>query len=590
MGQEPDSLFIYNDGSTAARSVRQAIYDGPMDQSGYQNVPVILDRKPSLANQDVRIEAVSVSNGDLIVDAAGSLVNLAQDIAYFPSGCRDASCVLTYPGQGEIQVDQLIVRFSLRPDIDWSDGVQLTADDSQYSYEIARSLYPRVRADLLAHTVSYQAVDALTIEWSGLPGYFDPGYVGFFFTPLPRHALSILPVEELLTSDLVNRTPMGWGPYVITEWVAGDHISLSRNPNYFRSNEGLPKFDHLVYRFMQGGEQALAALQAGECDFVDETAHLEIFRDQVLSLQQAGKLSSATTSATAWEHLDFGIQAYQDPASSQSPPVPWFALKETRQAIAQCIDRQAIINALSPGETQVPASYIPADHPLYSNEVEIYPFDPVAAASSLDSMGWLDEDGNPDTARIARGIPGIPDGTAFRPTLIIADDAEKQQLAELLTASLAGCGIQLEVRTGSWDTLFAPGPEGPVFGRKFDLAQFAWISSLEPPCFLYTSAEIPGPYPQYPKGWGGANASGFANPDYDQACALARQTLPEMPEYQQANTQAQILFSQELPALPLYWRQKIVAMRPDFCGVQVDPSADSALWNVEQFDYGEECQ
>ena len=156
--------------------------------------------------------------------------------------------------------------------------------------------------------------------------------------------------------------------------------------------------------------------------------------------------------------------------------------------------------------------------------------------------------------------------------------------------SLSNCGIQLEIQTGSWDTLFAPGPDGPVFGRRFDLAQFAWISSLEPPCFLYTSSEIPGPYPEFPKGWGGANASGYANPEFDQACALARQTLPEMPEYQQANEQAQILFSQDLPALPLYWRQKMVAMRPDFCGARLDPSADSALWNVESFDYGEDCQ
>ena len=238
----------------------------------------------------------------------------------------------------------------------------------------------------------------------------------------------------------------------------------------------------------------------------------------------------------------------------------------------------------------MPDSYIPADHPQYTDAVETYPFDPEAAARLLDSVGWLDEDGNPDTPRVARGVSGIPDGTPFRPGLIIADDPEKQQLAGLISDSLRRCGIQLEVHSGSWETTFASGPDGPVFGRRFDLAQFAWISSLEPPCFLYTTAEIPGPYPQFPKGWGGANASGFSSPEYDRACALARQTLPEMPEYQQANEQAQILFSQELPALPLYWRQKMVAMRPDFCGVMVDPSTDSALWNLELFDYGEGCQ
>jgi peptide/nickel transport system substrate-binding protein len=590
MGQEPESLFIYKDGSTAARSIRQAIYDGPFDQLDYQNVPVILERVPSLENQAIRIEPVVAVSGDLIVDASGALINLAEGVEFFPSGCRGADCLQTYSGQGEVQVDQMVVQFNLRPDIYWSDGNQLTMDDSVFSYEIARSLYPRVRPELLAHTISYQAVDALTLEWRGLPGYLDSGAAGFFLTPLPRHAWSFLPVEDLMTSDIANRMPLGWGPYVIEEWVAGDHISLNRNPGYFRSGEGLPKFDHLVYRFMGDSQQALAALQAGECDYIDESAHIETVRDQVLALQQSGNLVSATTNATAWEHLDFGIQAYQDPASSVALPVPWFGLKETRQAVAQCIDRQAIIDALSPGGTQIPDSYIPPDHPLYTSDVETYRYDPQAAANLLESIGWVDEDGNPDTPRIGRGIAGIPDGTPFRPTLMIADDPEKQQLAELLSVSLARCGIQLDVQTGSWEELFAPGPDGPVFGRRFDLAQFGWSSSIEPPCFLYTSTEIPGPYPQFPKGWGGANASGYTNPEFDRACGLSRQTLPETSEYRQANSQAQILFSQDLPALPLYWRLNMLAMRPDFCGAQVDSSAASALWNIELFDYGEECK
>ncbi len=590
MGQEPDSLFIYNDGSTAARSIRQAIYDGPFDQLDYVNVPVILESTPSLANQAIQIEPVAAMPGDLIVDASGALINLAQGVEYFPAGCRETGCIAAYAGQGEVQVDRMVVRFNLRSDIYWSDGSQLTMDDSVYSYEIARSLYPSVRPDLLAHTISYQALDALTLEWRGLPGYLDSQAGSFFFTPLPRHAWSFLPVEELLSSEIANRTPLGWGPYVIEEWVSGDHISLNRNPGYFRTLEGLPKFDHLVYRFMPDGDQALAALHAGECDYIDESAHIETERDQLLALQQSGDLVFATANAAAWEHLDFGIQAYRDPAGVEFLPQPWFSLKETRQAVAQCIDRQAILAALSPGETQIPDSYIPQDHPLYSSEVATYSYDPQAAGGLLESVGWLDEDGSADTPRVARGVPGIVDGTPFQPQLIIADDAEKRALADLIASSLAVCGIQLEVRTGNWEELFAPGQDGPVFGRQFDLAQFGWISSIEPPCFLYISTEIPGPYPEYPKGWGGANASGYANPEFDRACWLARQTLPEMPAYQQANARAQILFTQDLPALPLYWRQKMVAMRSDFCGVQVDSSVDSALWNLELFDYGEECR
>ena len=147
----------------------------------------------------------------------------------------------------------------------------------------------------------------------------------------------------------------------------------------------------------------------------------------------------------------------------------------------------------------------------------------------------------------------------------------------------------MEVGLLPWDTLFAPGPEGPVFGRNFSATQFGWVTSLEPPCFLYTSSEIPGPYPQYPKGWGGANASGYHNPDFDQVCGAALSSLPDFPAHQAAHFQAQAIFTEDLPAIPLYLRAKTAAMRADMCGVVLDPSADNGLWNIENFDYGEGC-
>jgi peptide/nickel transport system substrate-binding protein len=65
--------------------------------------------------------------------------------------------------------------------------------------------------------------------------------------------------------------------------------------------------------------------------------------------------------------------------------------------------------------------------------------------------------------------------------------------------------------------------------------------------------------------------------------------MPDNPAYQAAHYQAQSIFAEELPALPLYLRIKLVVTRPDMCGVKVDPSADSALWNLESFEYGDGC-
>ena len=583
MGREPTSLFLYGDSSVAARSLREAIYDGPADVRGYDVVPVILETKPSLAARDAVLEPVQVNPGDVIADNSGKLVNLAEGVTFFPSGCSDASCAQAFTGAGSATLDQLVVRFKLRPGLLWSDGAPLTADDSVFSFEVANRLYPRARADLIARTQSYRAVDETTVEWRGAPGARDPRYATNFFTPLPRHTLGSLKTEELLTADASARTPVSWGPYKIDEWTPGDHISLSKNLSYFRAAEGLPHFDRLVFRFVAGGEEALAALLAGECDYVDESAGLETQSARLAQLQQEGKLATAIETGTAWEHADFGIT----PLNPESPSL--FQKKETRQGVAMCIDRQRMADELFPGQSAVPDTYVPPGHPLANPEAKAYPFDPQAGAALLQAAGWVDSDSNPVTPRVSLGVPGVVDGTPFTFTYLTADDAERQQVAQILKESLAQCGIQVEISAGNYEQLFAPGPDGPVFGRNFAMAQFGWVTSLEPPCFLYTTQEIPGPYPKYPKGWGGANASGFSSPEFNQACQTASTSLPDTPAYQSAHFQAQAIFAEELPSIPLYLRLKVVAMRPDMCNVEVDPSADSALWNLEAFDYGESC-
>ena len=251
--------------------------------------------------------------GSPVVDINGKLANLEEGLQILPAGCNDPACAVTYTGETPVQMDQMVVRFKLRPGLTWSDGAPLTADDSLYSYELARSLYPRVRAELIDRTQSYQALDGQSVEWRGVPGFRDPNYPADYFTPLPRHAWGDIPAAELATNETASRTPIGWGPYVIQEWTAGDHITLSKNPTYFRASEGLPTFDQLVFRFMPDREQALAALLAGECDLLDETNHLELQGASLLELQDTGKAAVFFQPAAAWEHADFGIQPYNPP-------------------------------------------------------------------------------------------------------------------------------------------------------------------------------------------------------------------------------------------------------------------------------------
>jgi peptide/nickel transport system substrate-binding protein len=89
--------------------------------------------------------------------------------------------------------------------------------------------------------------------------------------------------------------------------------------------------------------------------------------------------------------------------------------------------------------------------------------------------------------------------------------------------------------------------------------------------------------------WVGTNVTGFKHPEYDSACRAAALALPGEDPYGQAFQEAQSIFAREMPAIPLYYRLKAAATRPDVCHFDLDPSANP-MWNIEAFDMGQGCQ
>ncbi len=583
LGREPTSLFYYDATSTSARDILAAVYDGPVDIRNYTATPVILQKLPSLADGDAKLEAVQVSPGDLIVDSTGNVVNLQAGVDYRPSGCKDVSCAQKYAGDQPVQMDQWIMDFKMLSGIQWSDGTPLTASDSLYSYEIARSLYPTAQPELVLRTQSYKVVDDSTIEWIGIPGYQDGLYYSKFFTPLPQHVWHTYPLEELRSTDVSTRKPLGWGAYIIDEWIAGDHISLHKNPLYFRAGEGLPYFDNLVFRFVADTNEALDALQAGECDLIDQTAMLDPQSSRLSTLLSTGQAQAIYQADAGWELLAFGITPLDNTR------IAYFANKDVRQAVGLCIDRNALVKDQPLGTQLLADSYVPSTHPLYNPDVHHYSVDVQQASTLLEAAGWKDTDSNPSTPRIAQGVSGVPDGTSFEVDYLVSTDATAKGTAEAIQADLAQCGIAANIVSQPPTEYLAPGPDGPVFGRAFDLAQYAWTASLEPPCNLYLTSEIPGPYPEYPKGWGGVNASGFSNPQYDQACENALYSLADEAQHQSAHFQAQEIYSTELPSLPLYLHYNVSVANPDLCNYTSGSALDSPLWNLEMLKSGSGC-
>ena len=246
LGQEPTSLYPINNLSSSARTVLSALYDGPIDTNSYTYQPVILETLPSLENGDAELFQVGVYTGEEVVNTDGIPVTLEEGIRIRPAGCRSDECAIDYDGRSEVQMDQMAVTFRLLPELSWSDGEPLTAQDSVYSYLVAESLGNDY---LTARTQSYEAADELTVQWWGRPGYIDPTYVTNFFFPLPQHLWSDIAYDELADSDSARLNPLGWGPYVIDEWNTGVSMTLIKNPHYFRQSEGLPFIDSLTFLF-----------------------------------------------------------------------------------------------------------------------------------------------------------------------------------------------------------------------------------------------------------------------------------------------------------------------------------------------------
>jgi peptide/nickel transport system substrate-binding protein len=385
-----------------------------------------------------------------------------------------------------------------------------------------------------------------------------------------------LDVEQLGQSELAQRRPIGWGPFVIEEWVDGDRITLVPNPHYFRSPEGLPHLDRVTFRFVDGVQQAADELVAGNCDVVTRDLIGEVPPGSLLEAVDAGQIRLISWSGSEWEHLDFSIQPV--PWSAQ---VPFFADVRMRQAVAHCTDRERIAREAFPyGEAVLAHSYVPPQHSLYAaDQLRFWQYDPAAGRSMLEGAGWQDADG--DGILEAQGVPGIVSGTPFSVTLLTtAGDPARERTAQILQENLADCGVRMRTKYLPVEIFYADGPDGPVFGRQFDLALFSWLNGLGAPCELYLSTQIP----KEDNWWATSNNPGYSSEPYDQACWSALEALYGTDAYVRRHREAQAIFSQELPVLPLYFVPRLLALRPEVTDVTLDPSQQTPFWNIESFD------
>lgn len=589
LGEEPNTLYPYGNLNAPARSVLSAIYDGPIDVVEYGYEPIILEKIPNLDDGDAQVSPVTVQSGDQVVDSSGSLVTLERGTSVRPSGCRSNDCAIKYDGSSAIEMDQLVVTFSMLEDLMWSDGEPLTASDSVFSFQLASNSSTPGSQFLIDRTAIYEAADDFTLQWWGKPGYIDPDYALNFWMPLPEHAWAEFPPEDLAKLEVSARMPIGWGPYIIDEWQAGKSLHLVKNLNYFRADSGYPNFDELTFLIQPDADSALSALVDGTCDVLDPSLRLDAQVGLLQQMEGDNQAQLLVAQSMNMEWLGLGIvpasydNGYSTSDKQDRPDI--FGDKRMRQALALCLDRQRVVDTVLFGLSQVPDVYLPADHPLHNGNIQTYEFNPQAGSQILEQVGWLNDDNDPTTPRRASNVTRVPVGTPLVLNYFTSTATQRHQVVDIFTQSLAQCGIGLNPIFMSADDFYAQGPNGPLFGRQFDLAAYSLGSnSLKPQCEWFTSGQTP----NESNNWVGTNVTGYKSSQFDEACLGAMQTLPDDPEFS-LHQEAQSIFAADLPSIPLYVRLKVAATRPDFCGFTLDPSSSSALSDIEIFDYGEGC-
>jgi peptide/nickel transport system substrate-binding protein len=123
-------------------------------------------------------------------------------------------------------------------------------------------------------------------------------------------------------------------------------------------------------------------------------------------------------------------------------------------------------------------------------------------------------------------VQNVYDGAVLSVNYVTTQAPQRVAVAERLAASLAECGIQVNTQYLTPGELYASGPGGVLFGRNFDLAQFAWEVGVEPPCYIYESDQVPAAG----NNWLKINITGYSSAEYDAACQAARQVHPSAGE------------------------------------------------------------
>ncbi len=357
-----------------------------------------------------------------------SLIRLDKNFQVQPGAATDWS----------VDESGLVWTFNLDPNLIWTDGTPVTADDYVATFQftadpehawdftwywapVIANYDAAVKGEVSIEEIGVVAADEHTLQITTVaPAPYLPAML-IFSNPLQRRALE----EHGPYYNADPATSVSSGPYKLVEWTKDVRYVYEINEQYKGTN--VPYLEKLIVVGYAQGTQ-LPAYQNNELDFV--------WGNQgVLSPADLEIIQADPTLFAEYHPHQGDFRTYYFFVDDTKPP---FDDLRVRQAFAHLVNRDAIVENLVK-ISGIPAySFLMPGFPAANSEAfqDTFPYDPEQAKALLAEAGYPDGAGFPPLVLALRAEPALPTAIA-------------QAYAADLSAQL---GIQVEVQNMERDT------------------------------------------------------------------------------------------------------------------------------------------
>jgi peptide/nickel transport system substrate-binding protein len=410
-----------------------SVSDNPVGRPGGRLV-VSLRSEPKTLNP---VTSTDVSSREVIAQLTSDLIHINRLSQRTEPALAKA---------WKVSRDGLEYRLELRHGLRFSDGQPLDADDVVFSFKVyldasvhspqRDSLMVANQAITVRKTDRYTVVFALSEPYAPAERLFDSIAI------LPRHLLEAAYNQGNLSQAWGLNTPpeqiAGLGPFRVKQYVAGQRITLERNPYYWkvdRAGNRLPYLNELTFLFVANADAEAIRFQAGDTDIINRLSAEDY---SVLAKdERAGSFHLLDIgSSLEFNFLFFNLNHSRPPqlAAKQA----WFRDVKFRQAVSLAIDRTAMIRVVYRGRgTPLWTPVTPANNLWVDASIPHPPRSVEAAKKLLGSAGFSwNSDGN------------LVDktGSAVEFTIITsASNAQRVQMATMIQADLKDLGLSVQV-------------------------------------------------------------------------------------------------------------------------------------------------